>query len=128
MVEQEEREEQQQGSSHEETVPVLKKRAESQVLNELKSLAFKACDDQIRALAECSTGRLFSVVWACRSHNNAVNECLATFSKNEELRDDLRRRFVYLYASQALSFLLELSDLCYTSLRLNSNDRICPNL
>ncbi|EFX04757.1 hypothetical protein CMQ_1685 [Grosmannia clavigera kw1407] len=34
------------------------------------------CQAEIKAFAECALGRTFSVVFACREHNKAMNACL----------------------------------------------------
>jgi rRNA-processing protein FCF1 len=75
-------------------VPILKKRSENRVVRELKKVAIKGCGAQLQALSDCSQDRLFSVAWACRRQNAAVNACLAVFSEDDELRDELRRKYV----------------------------------
>lgn len=73
-------------------VPILKQKAENRIMRELKEVAIRACDGQIRALAQCAEGRMLSVVWHCRSHSKAVDACMHEFSKDEALKDELRRR------------------------------------
>jgi hypothetical protein len=75
-----------------ERMPILKNRSENRVTRELKKVAIKGCGEQLQALSDCSQGRLISVVWACRKQNADVNACLAVFSKDDELRDELRRK------------------------------------
>lgn len=73
-------------------VPILKNKAENRIMRELKEVAIRACDDHIRALAQCAEGRLLSVVWYCRSHSKAVDECMRKFGRDEALKDEMRRR------------------------------------
>lgn len=75
-----------------EKVPILKHKAENCVMRELKEVAIRACDNEIRALAQCAEGRVLSVVWHCRSYSKAVDACMHKFAKDEPLKDELRRR------------------------------------
>jgi COX assembly mitochondrial protein 1 len=77
-----------------EPTPILKKRAENEVAKEMKTTAMKGCDEFVRALAECVEGRLFSVAWACRGQNQELRKCMSTYVRNEELKDELTRRYV----------------------------------
>eukprot|EP00177_Eucheuma_denticulatum_P000858 GFKZ01001552.1.p2 GENE.GFKZ01001552.1~~GFKZ01001552.1.p2 ORF type:complete len:101 (+),score=9.54 GFKZ01001552.1:171-473(+) len=73
-------------------VPILKHKAENRVMRELKEVAIRACDDHLRALAECAQGRMLSVVWHCRAHSKAIDECMRAFGQDESLKDEMRRR------------------------------------
>lgn len=75
-------------------VPILKHRSEDRILRELKQVALKGCDDIVADLARCTEGKLFSVVWKCRQHKRAVDECLRGFSKDDALKNEMRRRCV----------------------------------
>ena len=44
----------------------------------LKQQAIRDCDAAARAYAECASGRVFSVVWACRQEFSDLNSCLKT--------------------------------------------------
>lgn len=77
-----------------EMVPILKHKAENRVMRELKEVAIRACDKQVRALAQCAEGRLLSVVWHCRSHSKAIDLCMREFARDEALKEEMRRRYV----------------------------------
>lgn len=74
--------------------PVLRKEAERVVMQKLRTLAIEGCGDEVRAFAECASGRMFSVAWKCREQNKATKACMAKFKSNEELKRELRRRYV----------------------------------
>ena len=44
----------------------------------LKQQAMRDCDAAAKAYAACATGRVFSVVWACRQEFGDLNSCLKT--------------------------------------------------
>lgn len=44
----------------------------------LKQQAMRDCDSAAKAYAECASGRVFSVVWACRQEFGDLNSCLKT--------------------------------------------------
>ena len=57
----------------------------NKLVNRTKRLEFEklqqesvmACDEQIKAFAMCATGRTFSTVWACRTHNDEMHKCMS---------------------------------------------------
>ena len=67
----------------------------------LKQQAMRDCDATAKAYAACASGRVFSVVWACRQEFGDLNSCLKT-----------RCDFLYWrLASQAGSLAKMLSDM-----------------
>ena len=44
----------------------------------LKQQAMRDCDAHAKAYAACASGRVFSVVWACRQEFGELNRCLKT--------------------------------------------------
>ncbi|KAI9217984.1 hypothetical protein BC828DRAFT_350911 [Blastocladiella britannica] len=54
----------------------LTRKEEEAVLREVKKEALVKCEDFVKAYTECCTGRYISVVWKCRSHLTAMNDCL----------------------------------------------------
>lgn len=77
-----------------EMVPILKNQADNVVMRDLKNVALRGCEANVRALAECSEGRTVSVVWYCRAFSKAVDKCMREFRDDEALKDELRRRYV----------------------------------
>lgn len=73
-------------------VPILKHKADNVVMRRLKEVALRGCEGHVRALAECSEGRLLSVVWHCRTFSKAVDKCMREYGSDEALKDELRRR------------------------------------
>lgn len=81
-------------------------------MRELKNVALKGCDEEVRAFAACAEGKLLSVIWHCRALSKAVDQCLDRYSKDEVLKDEMRREYVQrscdapgVYASSAHVFL-----------------------
>lgn len=75
-------------------VPILKHKADAVVMRRLKDVALRGCEGHVRTLAECSEGRLLSVVWHCRAFSKAVDQCMREYGADEHLKDELRRRYV----------------------------------
>lgn len=73
--------------------PVLKKEAERMVMKKLRELAIEGCGDEVRAFAECASGKMFSVAWKCRDKNKAVKKCMDDFRNDEDLKNELRKRY-----------------------------------
>lgn len=97
------------------------KAAEEQLRSKLKSRALRKCDELtavretnscaqgcgspltrpecdvastgLQAMVECSRDKLFSVVWACREHLNALNECTRQWTGDDQL-EDIKARWV----------------------------------
>ena len=44
----------------------------------MKQQAIRDCDATAKAYADCASGRVFSVVWACRKQFGDLNNCLKT--------------------------------------------------
>ncbi|KAI0473619.1 cytochrome c oxidase biogenesis protein Cmc1 like-domain-containing protein [Xylariaceae sp. FL0804] len=57
---------------------------EAQVREVFYKRVRKICDDDIRAFAECATGRTFSVSWACRQQKLAMTACMVEHATPEE--------------------------------------------
>lgn len=73
-------------------VPTLTHKAENRVLRELRDLALRGCDAHVRALAECTEGKILGVIWHCRKFSKAIDACMKEFGKDEALKDEVRRR------------------------------------
>lgn len=87
-------------------VPILKHKAENSVRRQLKDVAIKGCAFHVRALAECTDGKLISVIWHCRHLSKAIDSCMRQFGDDELLKDEMRRRFVtFLISVFCTSFL-----------------------
>ncbi|KIP12610.1 hypothetical protein PHLGIDRAFT_61642 [Phlebiopsis gigantea 11061_1 CR5-6] len=54
----------------------LSRREEETLAKTTKEQALKECDPVVKAFAECATGRILSVAWACRDKYKAVQECM----------------------------------------------------
>jgi len=61
--------------------------------DELKVNSFASCRDEQRAYGECTQGRTFSTVWACRSALTDLNNCLGRYTTEEEYRR-LKREWI----------------------------------
>lgn len=83
-------------------VPILKQRAETRVVRDLRDLAVKGCSEQVRALAHCTEGKMLSVIWHCRALSKAVDACMAVYTLDESLKDEMRRRYVLSFFSLIL--------------------------
>ena len=57
---------------------------------ELNLSARKKCDEKIKAFAECANTNGLMVVFRCREHNDAMNNCLHQYT-NEAAFDAFRR-------------------------------------
>lgn len=73
-------------------VPILKHKAENSVRRQLKDVAIKGCAFHVRALAECTDGKIISVIWHCRHLSKAIDSCMRQFGDDELLKDEMRRR------------------------------------
>lgn len=71
-------------------MPILKHQAENVAMKRLNQWALKQCDDKVRAFAECTRDKLISVIWKCRPHQKAVNECVLKYTKDQQLRNEFR--------------------------------------
>jgi COX assembly protein 1 len=60
------------------------------IYQELNQIARKKCDDDIKAFAKCAEVNGLMVVFRCREHNNAMNNCLHQYT-NEAAFDAFRR-------------------------------------
>lgn len=50
--------------------------AEEALKQKLNKYALQKCKPQIEALRDCTKNRLFSMAWACKDLNIALNSCL----------------------------------------------------
>ena len=56
----------------------------NRMVNQIKRKEFErrqdesrlACAEPIRLFAECATGRTFTTVWACWTHNKVMHKCM----------------------------------------------------
>ncbi|KAL7414567.1 hypothetical protein BDY24DRAFT_385678 [Mrakia frigida] len=71
----------------------LSRGEEEELRKNAKLSALKACDPLVKAFADCSTGRTFSVVWACKDQLKTVNDCVRPLRSEEHL-DKLRMEFL----------------------------------
>ncbi|CAG8455153.1 13370_t:CDS:2 [Ambispora gerdemannii] len=72
---------------------ILTRGEEEKLVQSLKTNALKKCAPQIQEFVECSSGRMISVVWACRSKLKLMNSCLKNFTTEEE-RDKLKLKYI----------------------------------
>ncbi|KAM0264506.1 hypothetical protein ACHAQJ_000697 [Trichoderma viride] len=64
---------------------------ESQVRDIYYARVRKQCAEEIKAFANCALGRTFSVSFACRAENHAMNACMmlhATQDQQDAARED----------------------------------------
>lgn len=54
------------------------------VRDKLKKAALVSCDEYLKEFAACAKGRTVSVIYACRTENRAMNDCLGRFTTPEE--------------------------------------------
>lgn len=74
------------------------------IFAEWQKMAVKACDDEVRAYWVCRQENGFSVVWKCRAQNDAMQNCVADYTRDEvaferyktrrldEMSDDVEKR------------------------------------
>ena len=67
--------------------------AEYEMRKELAASARAKCDTTIRAFAECAKEQSMMVVFNCREHNRAMNQCLSAYSTEEAFAAYKARRF-----------------------------------
>ncbi|KAI9155976.1 hypothetical protein H9P43_009086 [Blastocladiella emersonii ATCC 22665] len=76
----------------------LTRKEEEEVLREVKREALMSCNDLVVAYTECCRDRYLSVVWKCRPHLKAMNECLLPLTT--DAKKDAKRQ-EYLARKQA---------------------------
>ncbi|OCH96549.1 hypothetical protein OBBRIDRAFT_718093 [Obba rivulosa] len=54
----------------------LSRREEDALQKTAKEKAMKECDPVVKEFAECASGRLISVAWACRDKYKAIQNCM----------------------------------------------------
>ncbi|KAK1927688.1 hypothetical protein DB88DRAFT_478891 [Papiliotrema laurentii] len=54
----------------------LSRREENEVMDQAKAEATAACQDTIKAFAQCAEGRTFSMGWTCKDHLRAMRSCM----------------------------------------------------
>ncbi|OSX71031.1 hypothetical protein BU14_0614s0006 [Porphyra umbilicalis] len=74
-------------------VPVLKRRSENRVRENVKKEALKHCDGLVKEFVDCTKAHTLSVVWACRTQQNALNDCLGTVTRDEAVMNRARAAF-----------------------------------
>ncbi|CAG8456823.1 11423_t:CDS:2 [Funneliformis mosseae] len=72
---------------------ILTRAEEEELLKKFKMNARTNCASLIQEFVDCTTGRVVSVAWACRSQLKAMNNCLNKFTTQEEL-DKLRLEYI----------------------------------
>ena len=70
--------------------------AEYEMRKELAAIARAKCDTTIRAFAECAKEQSMMVVFNCRQHNRAMNECLSQYSTEQAFEAYKAKRFAEL--------------------------------
>jgi len=78
----------------------LSRREEDVLLKSTKARALKECDEQVKAFAECSSGRLFSVAWACRGKYQDLQQCMLQYTSPESMQV-VRSEYIRLRDSKA---------------------------
>ncbi|KAF9044835.1 hypothetical protein BDZ89DRAFT_1058933 [Hymenopellis radicata] len=58
----------------------LSRREEDNLLKATKSYALKKCDPVVKEFADCMTGRLISVAWACKDKLRVVEKCMIQYT------------------------------------------------
>lgn len=53
------------------------------IFAEWQKMAVKACDDEVRAYWVCRQENGFSVVWKCREQNDAMQKCVADYTRDD---------------------------------------------
>ncbi|KAK1870286.1 hypothetical protein I4F81_012748 [Pyropia yezoensis] len=84
------------------SVPVLKRRSENRVLEDVKKVALKHCDGLVKEFVDCTKAHTLSVVWACRSQQRALNECLGTITRDEAVLNRAREEFAAKFPMEVL--------------------------
>lgn len=68
-------------------------KAEAAMVHRLKQKAVKTCGEAAKAYADCCSGRVISVVWACREQLKAFSDCTHKHTNNEVL-EEVKRRWI----------------------------------
>ncbi|KAF8313688.1 hypothetical protein DL93DRAFT_2081021 [Clavulina sp. PMI_390] len=63
----------------------VSRREEDNLLKSTKAKAMKECDSLVREFAECATGRLVSVAWACRDQHKALQACIYSYTNPDSM-------------------------------------------
>lgn len=66
--------------------------AEHKLRQELSDIAIAKCRDVSEKFAECAKANGFKVVFKCRDHNKALNECLHQFTNDEQFEIYRKKR------------------------------------
>lgn len=69
------------------------KKVEEALRSKMKEKALKECQAVAKQFADCATGRVLSVVWACRSQAKQLNECLHQYT-NDSVLDQYKREYL----------------------------------
>ncbi|KAI3434718.1 hypothetical protein D9Q98_002779 [Chlorella vulgaris] len=69
----------------------MPKKVEEALFYRLKQKGFKECSTTADAYAQCCSGRVLSVVWACRKELRALSDCMSTHTSRLE---DLKQRYL----------------------------------
>jgi len=81
----------------------LSRREEEALLKATKAAALKNCDPVVKAFADCASGRIISVAWACRDKLNEVQSCMIQFTGPEPM-EKVQREYMRLRKEQQEKF------------------------
>ncbi|THU91739.1 hypothetical protein K435DRAFT_224018 [Dendrothele bispora CBS 962.96] len=63
----------------------LSRREEENLLKTVKAQALRECDTLVKAFADCMSGRLISVAWACKDQLKQVEACMVQYTGPEPM-------------------------------------------
>ncbi|KAJ3788988.1 hypothetical protein GGU10DRAFT_82868 [Lentinula aff. detonsa] len=63
----------------------LSRREEETLLKTVKAQALKECDPFVKDFADCMSGRLISVAWACKDKLKLVEACMVKYTGPEPM-------------------------------------------
>ncbi|KAK0456447.1 uncharacterized protein ARMOST_09115 [Armillaria ostoyae] len=63
----------------------LSRREEDSLLKATKAYALKQCDPVVKEFADCMSGRLISVAWACKDKLRVVEKCMIQYTGPESM-------------------------------------------
>ncbi|KAF9068105.1 hypothetical protein BDP27DRAFT_1327946 [Rhodocollybia butyracea] len=63
----------------------LSRREEDNLFKSVKAQALKECDPLVKDFADCMSGRLISVVWACKDKLKLVEACMVKYTGPEPM-------------------------------------------
>jgi len=81
------------------TVPLVPQRVENAIKERLKKRALDKCAIFVDEYADCSRGRTFSVLWACRGFLANARDCTNKYTSENEI-NKFKRAYVELQNSR----------------------------